>query len=174
MLKDALISECTTLATGQDVFIHWGFWGSDTHEQLTASQASQFCHKAWDHDSFSEIFWLLCEIIFMPLFTFLAFSYARQESALGAARNDLPRTYAPAYATGPAYAAGNESTITLPEVAYDQQYPPPPGSPPPFDKSLPAYGLPAYGEEADKKDTDSMRTAVAEDPFADIEGYPRR
>ncbi|KAI9448661.1 hypothetical protein F5148DRAFT_1250815, partial [Russula earlei] len=56
MLKDALISECTALATGQDVFIHWGFWGSDTHEQLTASQASQFCHKAWDHDSFSGCF----------------------------------------------------------------------------------------------------------------------
>ncbi|KAI9462138.1 hypothetical protein F5148DRAFT_1286471 [Russula earlei] len=99
------------------MFIHWGFWGSDTHEQLTASQASQFCHKAWDHDSFSETFWPLCEIM----------------SALGAARNDLPTTYSPAYATGPAYAAGNESTITVPEVAYDQQYPPPPGSPPPFD-----------------------------------------
>jgi len=55
-------------------------------------------------------------------------------------------------------------------VAYDQTYAPPPGSPPPFDKTLPAYGA----GEVDKKETDSLKTLVAEDPFADFEEQPRR
>jgi hypothetical protein len=56
-------------------------------------------------------------------------------------------------------------------VRYDQSYAPPPGSPPPFDKSLPAYGR----DEADKDkdDVDSMKTAFAEDPFADFGEHPR-
>ena len=88
-------------------------------------------------------------------------------------RTSLPTNYTPAYTAGPGYvAAGAGSTIALPEVAYDRpSYAPPPGSPPPFDKSLPGYGA---GEEMEKKDTDSMRTAVADDPFSDeLDEYPR-
>jgi hypothetical protein len=55
-------------------------------------------------------------------------------------------------------------------VTYNQpRYAPPPDSPPPFDKSLPAYG----GGEMDKKDTESMRTVVEDDPFADYDDLPR-
>jgi len=106
----------------------------------------------------------------MPLLTFLAFAYAQQESALasGGVPSRLPTNYNPAYDAGSGYAGGAESTIALPEVRYDQSYAPPPGSPPPFDKSLPAYG----SDEADKKDVDSMKTAVADDPFADFEEHP--
>ena len=80
----------------------------------------------------------------------------------GGARNRLPTTYTPAYP------ATTESTATLPEVSYEPRYAPPPGTPPPFDKSLPAYS------EEDKKDTESMKTGVAEDPFSDFEEHPRR
>jgi hypothetical protein len=58
-------------------------------------------------------------------------------------------------------------------VAYDQpSYDPPPGSPPPFDKGLPGYSA---GGDMDKKDTESMKTAVADDdPFADdFDEHPR-
>jgi len=105
----------------------------------------------------------------MPLLTFVTFCYVQQESAL-ASRGipaQLPTNYTPAYGADTGYAADTESTIDLPEVRYD--YAPPPGSPPPFDKTLPGYS----GEETDKKDTDSMKTAVAEDPFADFEEHPR-
>jgi len=166
MLKNSLISECTSLATGENVVVVWGFWNSETHETLTADQAAQFCRDAWNHDSFSEIFWLLTEIVLLPLLTFIAFTYARRESALasGSIRTRLPRAY------NPAFAAGNESSVTLHEVAYDQPYAPPPGSPPPFDKTLPAYGA----GEMDKKETDSLKTVVGDDPFADFEEQPRR
>jgi hypothetical protein len=114
---------------------------------------------------------LSATVVFMPLFSFIAFGYSRQESALasGGPRARLPTNYTPPYAAGPGYAEGAESTATLPEIGYNQRYAPPPDSPPPFDKSLPGYG----GGEPDKKDTDSMRTAVAEDPFADFEEHPR-
>jgi hypothetical protein len=166
MLKNNLISECTSLATGKDVVVVWGFWNTRTHETLTADQAAQFCRDAWKHDSFNEIFWLLAEIVLLPLLTFIAFSYARRESDLlsSSTRTRLPRAY------NPAYAAGNDSTLALPVVAYDQQsYAPPPGSPPPFDKSLPSYGA----GDVDKKETDSLKTVVGEDPFSDFE-EPRR
>lgn len=58
--------------------------------------------------------------------------------------------------------------VALPEVAYDPSYAPPPGSPPPFDKTLPAYG----GEEMEKG-FDPMKSPAAEDPFADYEEHPR-
>ncbi|SRR6266702_1154654 len=107
----------------------------------------------------------------MSLFAVIAFSYAQQESALvsGAKRDRLPTTYAPAYGAGPGYAAGDESTFNLPEVDYNQPYAAPPGPPPPFDRSLPAYG----GDEHDKKDLDPVKT-VDDDPFADFEDHPRR
>jgi hypothetical protein len=174
MLKNSLISECTSLATGQNVVDVWGIWNSDPGHNLTPTEANQFCRNAWSHDSFAEIFWLLAEIIVLPMFTFVAFAYAQQESAgaKGRGRTSLPTNYTPAYGAGSRYAGGGESTIALPEVAYDQpSYAPPPGSPPPFDKSLPGYGA---GEMMDKKDTDSMRTAVADDPFSDdFDEYPR-
>jgi hypothetical protein len=87
-------------------------------------------------------------------------------------RTSLPTNYTPAYTAGPGYAAaGAESTVALPEVAYDRpSYAPPPGYPPPFDKGLPGYG----GGDMEKKDSDSMMTAVAEDPFSDeLDEYPR-
>jgi len=149
-----------------------GCLSSNPGETLSPSEAAQFCQNAWSHDSFAEIFWLICELVFMPLLTWIAFAYANQESALAArgVPSRLPANYTPAYDAGTGYAAGAESTVTLPEVRYDQPYAPPPGSPPPFDKSLPRYG----DDEMDKKDTDSMKTAVAEDPFADFEEHPRR
>lgn len=55
-------------------------------------------------------------------------------------------------------------------MTYNQpRYAPPPDSPPPFDKSLPGYG----DGEMDKKDTESMRTVVEDDPFADYDEFPR-
>ena len=109
----------------------------------------------------------------MPLLAFIAFAYAHQESALASrgVPSRLPTSYTPAYGAGAGREAGIESTANLPEMRYDQPYAPPPGSPPPFDKDLPAYG----GGETDKKDFDSMKTAVEdEDPFSDFEEHPRR
>ncbi|KAI9438282.1 hypothetical protein H4582DRAFT_1954043 [Lactarius indigo] len=163
MLKTDLINECTALAQGSDVVFRWGIWSADPKDHLTKDEASKFCKRAWNHDSFSEIAWLIGEIALMSLFAVVAFSYAQQESALvsGAKRERLPASYAPAYGAGP-------STLDLPEVEYNQSYAPPPGPPPPFDRSLPAYG----GDENDKKDLDPVKTA--DDPFADFEDHPRR
>lgn len=72
----------------------------------------------------------------------------------------------------PAFGAGTESTVALPEVTYNQpRYVPPSDSPPTYDKGLPGYG----GGEMDKKETESMRTAVEDDsdPFADYDELPR-
>ena len=69
------------------------------------------------------------------------------------------------YPAGAGYPSGDESNMNLPDLAYNQSYAPPPGSPPPFDKSLPAYG----GHDGDK-----VTTKTAEDPFADYEEPPRR
>lgn len=102
----------------------------------------------------------------MTFFAVISFSYAQQETAIaeGAKRDRLPTTYNPAYAAGPGYAVGDESNVNLPDLAYNQSYAPPPGPPPPFDRSLPAYG---GGDQDDK-----MKSA--EDPFADFEDHPRR
>jgi hypothetical protein len=99
------------------------------------------------------------------LFSLVVFAYAQQESDSVQGRGrSIPTTYTPAYA------AGAESTVALPEVTYDQpRYAPPSDSPPPFDKSLPGYS----GGEMDKKDTESMRTVVEDDPFADYDELPR-
>ncbi|KAH9034770.1 hypothetical protein EDB85DRAFT_2274387 [Lactarius pseudohatsudake] len=157
MLKNDLISECTVLAQGADVVFRWGIWSADPRDNLKPDEAAKFCKSAWSHDSFSEIAWLIGEIdiltsfrtALMSLFSVIAFSYAQQESALvsGARREHLPASYAPAYGAGPGYAAGDESNLNLPEVQYNQSYAPPPGPPPPFDRSLPAYG----GDEHDKR-----------------------
>jgi len=166
VLKNALIGECTALATGQNVVSVWGVWNSDPGHNLTPDEANRFCRRAWKHDSFAEIFWLIVEIILLPMFTFVAFAYARQESESvnGRGRSSIPTTYAPAYA------AGVDTSIALPEMAYDHlRYAPPPDSPPPFDKTLPGYG----GGEMDKKDNESMRTMVEDDPFGDYDELPR-
>ncbi|KAH9000561.1 hypothetical protein EDB86DRAFT_2904617 [Lactarius hatsudake] len=170
MLKHDLIFECTELAQGANVVFRWGIWSADPRDNLKPDEAAKFCNSAWNHDSFSEIAWLIGEIALMSLFSVIAFSYAQQESALvsGARRERLPASYAPAYGAGPGYAAGDESNLNLPEVQYNQSYAPPPGPPPPFDRSLPAYG----GDEHDKKDLDPVKTA--DDPFADFEDHPRR
>ncbi|KAF8497489.1 hypothetical protein F5888DRAFT_1698412 [Russula emetica] len=62
MLKSSLISECTALATGQNVVTVWGVWNSGPDQRLTPTEANQFCRNAWNHDSFSEILWLIIEI----------------------------------------------------------------------------------------------------------------
>ena len=55
-------------------------------------------------------------------------------------------------------------------MSYDQpRYVPPYSPPPPFDKTLPGYGA----GEMDKKDNESMRTVVEDDPFADYDELPR-
>lgn len=105
---------------------------------------------------------LITLIVFLPLFSVVAFAYAQQQlgSVQGRGRS-IPTTYTPPFA------AGAESTVGLP--AYDQPQYAPPFSPPPFDKTLPGYG----GGEMDKKDTESMRTVVDDDPFADYDELPR-
>jgi len=167
MLKSDLIAECNNLAKGGSVDFRWGIWNDDSGNNLTTSEATTFCNNAWSHDSFAEIVWLIAEIVLMTLFAVVSFSYAQQETAIaeGAKRERLPPSYNPAYTAGPGYAAGDGSNINLPDLAYNQSYGPPPGPPPPFDRSLPSYG----GEENDKtmvKDT--------EDPFADYEEHTRR
>jgi len=168
MLKSDLLNECITLAQGNDVAFRWGIWSTDPGSHLSLADATKFCNDAWNHDSFSEIVWLIAEIFLMALFATIAYSYAQQETAIaaGGKRDRLPATYAPAYPAGPAYAAGGESTVTLPDLDYNKPYAPPPGPPPAFDGSLPAYG----NDEDVKRDRD---VKTAEDPFADFEDHPR-
>ncbi|KAI0252809.1 hypothetical protein BJV78DRAFT_1199146 [Lactifluus subvellereus] len=62
MLKDGLIAECTALATGHQKVYIWGVWTSNPGDRLTPDEANLYCKRAWSHDSFSEIFWLIVEI----------------------------------------------------------------------------------------------------------------
>src|SRR5260370_36007882 len=104
----------------------------------------------------------------MTLFAVIAFSYAQQETSIvsGGNRERLPATYTPAYSAGPGYAAGAESTVTLPELDYNKPYAPPPGPPPAFDASLPADG----GNEYDKKELHPEKPA--QDQFPAFEDHP--
>jgi hypothetical protein len=167
MLKSDLIAECTTVAQGGNVDFRWGIWNDDSGDHLTAQEAANFCKDAWNHDSFAEIVWLIGEIILMTLFAVISFSYAQQETAIaeGAKRERLPPSYNPAYTAGPGYAMGDEGNANLPDLAYNQSYAPPPGPPPPFDRSLPSYG--------DEEDDKTM-VKDSEDPFADFEDHTRR
>lgn len=167
MLKSDLIAECTSLAQGNGVNFRWGIWNDDSNHKLDASDAADFCRNAWNHDSFAEIVWLIGEIILMTLFAVISFSYAQQETAIaeGARRERLPPSYNPAYTAGPGYSVGDENNANLPDLAYNQSYAPPPGPPPPFDRSLPAYG----NEEDDK-----TMVKDSEDPFADFEDHTHR
>jgi hypothetical protein len=103
-------------------------------------------------------------IVFLPLFAFGAYGYARQQTMAAQGRaSSIPTTYTPAYV------AGAESSIDLHGASYDQPPYAPPDSLPPFDKSLPGYG----DGEMGKKDNESMRTAVEDDPFTDYDVHGR-
>lgn len=78
-----MINECTNLTTGADVDFRWSLFGPSVHEHLTQEQANDCtrstsplpgmkpdpldcsttgCHRAWDHDSWSDIVSLLLVI----------------------------------------------------------------------------------------------------------------
>jgi hypothetical protein len=181
-LKNDLISECTTLSTGENGSFRFGLWGPSVSETLTPSEAASFCQNGWDHDSWADIVSLIIEIILGVLFSVMAFAYYRQmqdptsvANTFRAPSNQIrggggyPQHYNPPYGSSSVpnlpYGAGPMPTTT---------YAPPPGPPPQFGgASAPGYDaddmgkLPSYegGGYFDGKNHDDSK----EDPFADFE-----
>ncbi|THH17979.1 hypothetical protein EW146_g2924 [Bondarzewia mesenterica] len=170
VMKSELISECTTLTTGENVDFSWGLFGPRAHDTLTGDEANNWCTDAWNHDSWSDIVTLIIAIIVMGIFASVAFSYYHQlldptspANAFRAPANNLGAGAGAYY--NPPYAS------SLPHLGYNDQsqYPPPPGPPPHFhepedDGKLPEYAAGGYGVGMTGDDAKK-----GDDPFADFE-----
>lgn len=177
--KGDLITECTTLSTGDTAVIRFGgIFGSSSSETLTPSEAASFCQNAWDHASWSNIISFLLETLLGMLFSLIAIAYYRQcldpTSAANAFRapsnqrrtgNMYPDHYNPPY------------NASVPNLGYGNgpsAYAPPPGPPPRFNAGdsadelgkPPGYDLGGYTSKIDGADKSDSK----ENPFSDFEG----
>jgi len=181
--KHDIISECSTL-TANKQFVYYGFWGPIYSDTISPAEAEDWCNRAWNHDSWSEIVAMLILTVLAGLFTVVAFSYYRQlldpTSPANASRTPSNQARLGAFPThyNPAYDTGDGAT--LPTLGYGGyrsnpgrgQYAPPPGPPPGMggvsaerdDPFAPPVYLPGdykgYGD--DGKDS--------KDPFSDFDG----
>jgi hypothetical protein len=182
--KNDLITECTSLATGDNVDFRFGWFGPSVHETLSAADAAIFCQNGWDHNSWSMIVSLLIEIVLGILFSAIAFAYYRQSldpasaaNAFRAPSNQMrggayPQHYNPPYSS------------PVPNLEYGagpRSYAPPSGPPPTF--AAPGYSSddlskpPGYdGGDYDSKYAAGrdLKDDGKEDPFADFEGASGR
>jgi hypothetical protein len=167
--KNALISECSNITSGDEVLFRYGWFGPTTSHVVSQDEADEWCRRAWDHDSVSEIVSLLIIIVLALFFCTLAFAYYRQLMDPTSPANvfrtpgnqprmdsSYPNHYNPAYGAGPygynlPYAGG---------PAHSGQFAPPAGVPPESLSYQPkGYGV-GTGDQAPKKD---------ENPFADFD-----
>ncbi|KIY42961.1 hypothetical protein FISHEDRAFT_54362, partial [Fistulina hepatica ATCC 64428] len=78
-LKSEIISQCTTMNTGDSVFVYpYGFWGPVYSGNLSAADAQDWCTNAWSHDSYSDIVSLIFTTVLAALFSVVAFAFLRQ------------------------------------------------------------------------------------------------
>jgi len=165
MFKSELISECTSLATGEEVIYRYGFWGPVTYDNLTPEQAARWCQNEWGRDSWTEIVSVICEAIAGAFFTAVSFAYYRQSldptSPANASRTPSGRT------------GEYPSHYNPPYDAPAPTYAPPPGPPPPpgagDDAKPPGYG---FGAGPDYDAQGKFKREKEDDPFADFEAPP--
>ncbi|KAJ3490613.1 hypothetical protein NLI96_g1300 [Meripilus lineatus] len=185
VFKNDLISECANVVTGTDIVFRFGIWGTPVHDILDAQEAQNFCQRAWNHDSLSEIVALIIEIVLAAFFVTMAFSYYRQLLDPTVSRSKAPSSQ---------HQARTETFPTHynpPYLSYDAPpggFAPPPGPPPQAQRSAaPPYGygvgdedtksLPPYDHDHDGmifgKDTKDDKDRDHDDPFEDFENSNR-
>jgi len=162
--KQEMIDQCTSAVQTnngeQDNYFGW--FGGNAANNLSPQQASDFCHNAWSHNTFSDIAWLIVSLICSLVFASLAYSYYRQllDPSSGAARSrpqaadnvplDTFRNYGQyndyAEATGLPYNARGRASPPASEYA------------PPYEPSkLPGYGGgPSEMGDPDKKNLEEV------------------
>ncbi|KAL0949997.1 hypothetical protein HGRIS_010006 [Hohenbuehelia grisea] len=175
--KNDLISECTTLSTGDEIIYRFGLFGPIRSERLSPGQADAWCRRAWDRDSWAEIVSLLITLFLGVMFSIVAFAYYRQmldpSSPANASRapSSQVRMEIPTY-YNPPYNASVPNLGYNPSPQYQPQYAPPAGPPPvhrdetfvpPHDSKPPGY------TGAGRLDADDK-----ENPFADFDGPSNR
>jgi len=151
MFKSALINECITDVQGDIVFTNFGFFGTHDAHNLTQDEAASFCQSAWDHDTFTDIAWLLVAILIGSLFASIVYSYYRQlmdptsmESRMTNQNVPLqtfggPAPYAQGpYTQGPYGPGGHAYGQSIDGLNY--------GAPPYDNAKLPEYGYTGAGE----------------------------
>lgn len=171
-MKNDIITECTNLVTGDNVVYYpFGFFGPLSHTVIDSQDANDWCHSAWDHDSWADIVELLILIFISTMFSLFTFAYYRQlldpTSAANVVRTPVrappsgyPSHYNPAYdasvpSLGYQYGPGQQP------VPYGQ-YAPPPGPPPTKGGADSKFGdAPSYGYDIDDN--------AKENPFADFD-----
>ncbi|KZP21290.1 hypothetical protein FIBSPDRAFT_919601 [Athelia psychrophila] len=184
--KSEIIGSCEKLVTSSDLNVSFGWFGSHTSDQLTPSQAAEFCQDGWNHESWSSILVLLAEIVLSALFSVLAFTYYRQcldpTSTANAFRAPSNQMRAEGAAYPGHYNRPYNNGGALSNLSYDAPFAPPPGPPPQFapmhsEDDLgkpPMYHEGGYGGGMGM-DKDGMdKGGKADDPFADFEGDPLR
>ncbi|OBZ76753.1 hypothetical protein A0H81_03345 [Grifola frondosa] len=163
-----LIAECTSVAQGDTVTFRFGIWGPVVKDTLSPADAANFCKDAWNHDSLSEILYLIFEIIFATFFTLIAFAYYQQVLDPTSAANV---SHSPTHELG-TYPEHYHPPYDAP--LYAPSYAPPPG-PPPADMGY-GVGMGVGAGDDTKPPGYSGASAGAEhygekdDPFADFDG----
>ncbi|EMD36953.1 hypothetical protein CERSUDRAFT_114865 [Gelatoporia subvermispora B] len=192
MLKNDLISECTTLLQNGTVEFVFGFWGPVVEKNVSPQDAENVCKNGWDHDSFTEIIELIIEIVLSLFFIAIAYAYYQQlldptsaANALRQPRGGVPSPgsdYAPYpdLDDDPEHGSSYPAHYNPPYLAYNApvvpppRYAPPPGPPPPnaytSGEDVKGYGIGMGDDAKDVKDAEH-RPPVS-DPFADFEGMP--
>jgi len=74
--KGQLIDECTNELTG--VVIRQGGFFRSVSKTLTTDEARSICNDYWNHDSFSDIAWLIAALLLGLFFVSTTFSFYRQ------------------------------------------------------------------------------------------------
>jgi len=126
--KDQLIDECTNELTG--VVVREGNLFRSASKTLNPADARNVCNSYWDHDSFSDIAWLIAALLLGLFFVSIAFSFYRQlldPSSVRTAPSNVYRLearamYPPAQGPIPGYAPYNPHPDYVPP--YDPHKPP--------------------------------------------------
>ncbi|KAF5325475.1 hypothetical protein D9619_010065 [Psilocybe cf. subviscida] len=132
-LKSSILDTCTSANTGDTVFFT-SFWGPISGGTLSQQDARDWCNRAYDRDSWSEILGLLTTTGIAAFFASVNFAFFRQVldptspanmlREPGAQRNGaFPTHYNPPYGGGGGYGAP-------PNPNYFPSYAPPAGPPP--------------------------------------------
>ncbi|KAF5372565.1 hypothetical protein D9758_005162 [Tetrapyrgos nigripes] len=133
-MKGDIIGVCTSSLEGEDfVEYPFGFFGPRRFGTINGQDASDWCNREWDHDSWADIVGLLILIFLSALFTTTAFAYYRQLLDPTSVAN-VTRT--PQNRMGPGYPSHYNPPYegSVPPLGYNQPpyggYAPPPGPPP--------------------------------------------
>jgi len=146
LFKKALIDECTNDVTGDLVSDNFGFFGSHNVHNLSPSEAADYCQSAFDHDTFTDIAWLIVGTLLGLLFVSIAYSYYHQLLDPSSVASRFRTTNSVPLQTF----GGGPGPYNPPQGGYHMDNRSVDGFVPPYDAAkLPGYGYSGEGEERD-------------------------